>query len=103
LVVPFLAALAMLLAPAAWADAYTDQVVGRFDAQTHVVADAAGRPPLKNADKLNQQILASRWAWSPAPPVWVAAVAPDQTGVTTPDAIHGSSWAAIRGSVASSW
>ncbi len=87
-VVLFLAALAMLLAPAAWADTYTDQVVGRFNAQTHVVADAAGRPPLENADKLNQQILTSRWAWSPAPPVWVAAVAPGQTGVTTPDAIH---------------
>ncbi|MCV7441164.1 hypothetical protein H7K33_02890 [Mycobacterium paraense] len=87
-VVPFLAALAMLLAPSAWADTYTDQVVDRFNAQTHVVADAAGRPPLENADQLNQQILTSRWAWSPTPPVWVAAVAPDQTGVTTPDAIH---------------
>jgi hypothetical protein len=88
-VIPFISALAMLLAPSAWADTYTDQVVGKFDAQTHVVADAAARPPLQNPDRLNEQILTSRWAWSPAPPLWVAAVAPGQTGVTTPDAIHG--------------
>jgi hypothetical protein len=88
LVVPSILALAMLLAPPAWADTYTDQVVDRFDAQTHVVADSAARPPLQNPDKLNQQILTSRWAWSPTPPVWVAAVAPSQTGVTTADAIH---------------
>ena len=87
-VVPFILALAMLFAPSAWADTYTDQVVGRFDAQTHVVADPAARPPLQNPDKLNQQILTSGWTWSPAPPVWVAAVAPSQTGVTTTDAIH---------------
>jgi uncharacterized membrane protein YgcG len=85
---PFILALAMLPAPSAWADSYTDQLVGEFNAQTHVVADPAARPPLQNPDKLNQQILASRWTWSPAPPVWVAAVAPSQTGVTTADAIH---------------
>ena len=85
---PFVAVLAMLLAPPAWADAYTDDVVDRFTAQTHVVADPTATPPLQNPDKLNQQILTSRWTWSPAPPVWVAAVAPSQTGVTTPDAIH---------------
>ncbi len=88
LVVPVLAALAMLLAPSASADTYTDQVVDRFGARTHVVADPAARPPLQNPEALNQQILTSRWAWSPTPPVWVAAVAPGQTGVTTPDAIH---------------
>ena len=88
LVASFLVALAMLIAPSAWADTYTDQVVGKFDAQTHVVADPAASPPLENPDKLNQQILNSRWAWSPAPPVWVAAVAPSQTGATTADAIH---------------
>ncbi|HUH72506.1 MAG TPA: hypothetical protein VLZ05_28895 [Mycobacterium sp.] len=88
LMVPFILALAMLLAPSAWADTYTDQVVGRFNAQTHVVADPAARPPLQNPDKLNQQILTSRWTWSPTPPVWVAAVAPSQTSVTTADAIH---------------
>jgi uncharacterized membrane protein YgcG len=88
LVAPVILALAMLLAPPAGADAYTDQVVGRFNAQTHVVADPAARPPLQNPDALNQQILTSRWTWSPAPPVWVAAVAPSQTGVTTPDAVH---------------
>jgi hypothetical protein len=87
-VVPFILALAMLLTPSAWADAYTDDVVGRFNAQTHVVADPTATPPLQNPDKLNQQILTSRWTWSPEPPVWVAAVAPSQTGVTTPDAIH---------------
>ncbi len=87
-VILYISALAMLLAPSAWADTYTDQVVDRFDAQTHVVADPSARPPLQNPDKLNQQILTSRWAWSPAPPVWVAAVAPGQTGVTTADAIH---------------
>ena len=88
LVGPVIVALAMLLAPPAGADTYTDQVVGRFDARTHVVADPAARPPLQNPDTLNQQILTSRWTWSPAPPVWVAAVAPAQTGVTTPDAVH---------------
>jgi hypothetical protein len=88
LVVPFIMTLAMLLAPPAWADAYTDNVVDRFNAQTHVVADPAATPPLENPDKVNQQILTSRWTWSPAPPVWVAAVPPSQTGVTTPDAIH---------------
>jgi hypothetical protein len=87
-VAPVILALATLLGPCAWADTYTDQVVGRFDARTHVVADPAARPPLQNPDALNQQILTSRWTWSPAPPVWVAAVAPSQTGVTTPDAVH---------------
>ncbi len=90
LVVPFILALAMLLAPPAAADAYTDDVVNRFNAQTHVVADPTATPPLQNPDQVNQQILTSRWTWSPAPPVWVAAVAPSQTGVTTPDAIHNS-------------
>jgi hypothetical protein len=88
LAVPVILALATLLGPAAWADTYTDQLVGRFNARTHVVADPAARPPLQNPDALNQQILTSRWTWSPAPPVWVAAVAPSQTGITTPDAIH---------------
>ncbi|MGB9223197.1 MAG: hypothetical protein WCB80_07780, partial [Mycobacterium sp.] len=88
LVVPFILALATLLAPPAWADTYTDQVVDRFNAQTHVLADPAATPPLDNPDQVNQQILTSRWTWSPAPPVWVAAVAPNQTGVTTADAIH---------------
>jgi uncharacterized membrane protein YgcG len=78
----------MLLAPPAGADDYTDDVVNRFNAQTHVVADPTATPPLQNPDQVNQQILTSRWTWSPAPPVWVAAVAPSQTGVTTPDAIH---------------
>jgi type II secretory pathway pseudopilin PulG len=78
----------MLLAPSAAGDTYTDQVVSGFNPETHVVADPAARPPLQNPDRLNQQILTSRWAWSPAPPVWVAAVAPGQTGVTTADAIH---------------
>jgi hypothetical protein len=87
-VVPFILALAMLFAPPAWADTYTDQMVDKFDAQTHVVADPAATPPLQNPDQLNQQILARRWTWSSTPPVWVAAVAPAQTGVTTADAIH---------------
>ncbi len=86
--VPLTLTLAMLLAPSAAADTYTDQVVGRFNAQTHVVADPAARPPLQNPERLNQQILTSRWTWSPAPPIWVAAVAPSQTGVSTADAIH---------------
>ena len=59
-----------------------------FHGQTHVVADSAARPPLQNADQLNQQILSASWSWSSAPQLWVAAVAPGQTGVTTPDAIH---------------
>lgn len=87
-VVPFLAALATLLAPPALGDAYTDQVVGRFNAQTHVVADTAARPPLQDPDRLNDQILTSRWEWSSSPRLWVAVVAANQTGVTTADAIH---------------
>ena len=87
-VVPFVLALAMVFAPSAWADTYTEQVAGKFQAQTHVVADPAAKPPLDNSDAINQQILAGSWTWSSRPPIWVAAVAPDQTGVTTPDAIH---------------
>ncbi|MGO9692730.1 MAG: hypothetical protein ACLPYO_02700 [Mycobacterium sp.] len=86
--VPCILALAMVLAPSAWADTYTEQVAGKFQAQTHVVADPAAKPQLQNPDAINQQILTSRWTWSHRPPIWVAAVAPDQTGVTTPDAIH---------------
>ncbi|KKC03369.1 hypothetical protein [Mycobacterium nebraskense] len=85
---PLAVALAMLLAPSASADTYTDQLVDRFNAQTHVVADLGARPPLQDPDRLNDQILTSRWTWSSTPPIWVAAVAPSQTGVTTPDAIH---------------
>jgi hypothetical protein len=87
-VVPFILALAMLVAPSARADTYTEQVADKFQAQTHVVADPAAKPPLSNPDAIDRQILASSWTWSSRPPVWVAAVAPDQTGVTTPDAIH---------------
>ncbi|MGN6336750.1 hypothetical protein, partial [Mycobacterium sp.] len=86
--VPLTVALIMLLAPSASADTYTDQLVNRFDAQTHVVVDPGARPPLQNPDKLNQQILASSWTWSAGPPVWVAAVSPAQSGVTTADAVH---------------
>ena len=87
-VVPFILALAMLFAPPARADTYTEQLVGKFQAQTHVVADRAAKPPLQNPEAINQQILTNSWTWSSRPPVWVAAVAPDQTGLTTPDAIH---------------
>ena len=90
LVGPLTLALATLLAPPAGADAYTDDVVNRFNDQTHVVADPTATPPLQNPDEVNQRILTSRWTWSPAPPVWVAAVAPSQTDVTTPDSIHHS-------------
>src|SRR5947209_128708 len=85
-VVPVIWALAVLLAPSAWADAYTDQVVGRFNAQTHVVADPAARPPLQNPDRLNDQILTTRWAWSSAPRLWVAGVSVTSGGpaVTSP-------------------
>src|SRR6201995_432215 len=87
-VVPFIFALATLFAAAAWADTYTEQVAAKFQAQTHVVADPAAKPPLDNSDAINQQILTSSWTWSSRPPIWVAAVAPDQTGVGRPDAIH---------------
>jgi hypothetical protein len=87
-VVPFILALALLFAPSARADTYTEQVAAKFLAQTHVVADPAAKPPLDNSDAINQQILSSSWTWSSRPPIWVAAVAPDQTGVTTPNAIH---------------
>jgi len=86
--VPLTMVLALLLAPSASADSYTDQLVDKFNAQTHVVADPAATPPLQDPDRLNQQILAGPWSWNSTPPVWVAAVAPTQTGVTTPDAIH---------------
>lgn len=86
--VPWTMALAMLLAPCAAADAYTDQLVAKFNAGTHVVTDPGARPPLRNVDELNQQILAGPWTWSPQPPIWVAAVAPGSSGVTTADAIH---------------
>lgn len=85
--VPLAMALAVLFAPCAWGDAYTDQLVARFNAEKHVVTDPGARPPLQNVDKLNQQILAGPWTWSPQP-VWVAAVAPGSSGVTTSDAIH---------------
>ena len=78
----------MLLAPSASADTYTDQLVDKFNAQTHVLADPGANPPLRNPDRLNDQILTSRWTWTSTPPIWVAAVAPSQTAVTTPDAIH---------------
>ncbi|MEB4208934.1 hypothetical protein [Mycobacterium sp. 94-17] len=81
-------ALALLLAPPTSADTYTDQLVHKFDAQTHVVVDPGARPPLQNPDKLNRQILTGPWTWSPGPPVWVAAVSPAQSGVTTADAVH---------------
>src|SRR3984957_8544933 len=87
-VVPFILALATLFAPSASADTYTEQVAAKFLAQTHVVADPAAKPPLDNSDAIDQQILASSWTWSSRPPVWVAAVAPNQTGGTTPNAIH---------------
>ncbi|OBB68963.1 hypothetical protein [Mycobacterium sp. 852014-50255_SCH5639931] len=85
---PLTAMLAVLLAPSASADTYTDQLVGKYNAQTHVVADPGANPALRDPDRLNDQILTSRWTWSSTPPIWVAAVAPSQTGVTTPDAIH---------------
>ncbi len=85
---PVAIALAMLFAPFAGADDYTDQLVARFDSQTHVVADPGARPPLQNPDGLNRQILAGPWRWSSGPPIWVAAVAPAQSGVTTADSIH---------------
>src|SRR5246127_564528 len=87
-VVPFILALALVFTPSAWADDYTEQVADKFQAQIHVVADPAAKPPLQNPEAINQQILTSSWTWSSRPPIWVAAVAPDQTGVTTPDAIH---------------
>ncbi|OBG73328.1 hypothetical protein [Mycobacterium sp. E3305] len=85
---PLTVALAMLLAPSASADTYTNQLVDKFSAQTHVLADPGANPPLQNPDRLNDQILSTRWAWAPRPPIWVAAVASNQTRVTTPDAIH---------------
>lgn len=85
---PLTLVLALLFASSASADSYTDQLVDKFNARTHVVADPAATPPLQNPDRLNQQILAGQWTWSSAPPVWVAAVASSQTGVTTADDIH---------------
>lgn len=78
----------LYVAPTALADSYTDALAGKFNAATRVLADPAAKPPLQNADQLNRQILTSRWSWSSSPPVFVAAVAQNQTGITTPDALH---------------
>src|ERR1700734_388394 len=86
--VPLTMTLAMLLAPSAAADTYTDQLVSRFNTQTHVVAETASRPPLQNPDQLNQQILTSSWTWSSGPPIWVSSLSPSQDPVTTADALH---------------
>lgn len=86
--VPLMLAMALALAPSAWADSYTDQVVNQFHDQAHVVADPAATPPLQNPEAINREILTRWWSWGSGPPLWVAAVAPAQTGVTTPDAIH---------------
>ena len=51
--VPLTMVLALLLAPSASADSYTDQLVDKFNAQTHVVADPAATPPLQDPDRLN--------------------------------------------------
>ena len=59
---PLTMVLALLFAPPAAADGYTDQVVDKFNAQTHVVADPAATPPLQNPDRLNQQILSGPWS-----------------------------------------
>ena len=88
LMIPLISVLALVFAPSAWADTYTDHVVNQFHARTHVVADPAAKPPLQNPDAINDRILTARWTWSSAPPLWVAAVAPNQTGLTTPDTIH---------------
>src|SRR6201995_6100891 len=86
--VPSILTLALVFAPSASADTYTEQVAAKVQAQAHVVADPAAKPPLDNSDAINQQIMTSSWTWSSRPPIWVAAVAPDQTGVGRPDAIH---------------
>ena len=62
--VPSILALALVFAPSASADTYTEQVAAKFQAQAHVVADPAAKPPLDNSDAINQQILTSSWTWS---------------------------------------
>ncbi|MBY0441272.1 MAG: hypothetical protein K2Q25_03935 [Mycobacteriaceae bacterium] len=81
---PIVMVLTVLLAPSAWADTYTDELVAQFGPAQHVVADPAATPPLQHADDLNQQIVATH------DPIYVAAVAANQTGVTTPEAVHGA-------------
>lgn len=73
----------LFFAPVAHADSYTDALASKFAPNRHVVADTAATPPLANADKLNAQVLGVRNT-----PIWIAAVAANQTGITTPDALH---------------
>lgn len=79
---PIMMLLAVLLASPTWADTYTDELVAQFGPAQHVVADSAAKPPLEHADELNQQIVATH------DPIYVAAVAANQTGITTPDTVH---------------
>lgn len=72
----------VLLAPSAGADGYTDALSLKFNATTHVVADPAATPPLPNPAVINTQILAS------GKPIYVAVVAPAETGIVTPDTLH---------------
>lgn len=82
LLIPLLALAALLYAPVAWADSYTDALVGKFSTTNHVVADPAATPPLPRPEAINAQILTTH------EPIYVAVVAPNQTGVSTPDAVQ---------------
>jgi len=71
-----------LLAAPVWADTYTDDLAGRFGAQSHVVADPAAHPTLSDPGRINRTIVDKNL------PIYVAVVAPPQTGITTPDALY---------------
>jgi len=66
------------------ADTYTEQVAGKFQAQTHVVADPARETPFAEPRR-NQPAGLDQPVDVESPPSDMgAAVAPDQTGRTTP-------------------
>ncbi|MBB3752405.1 putative membrane protein YgcG [Mycolicibacterium sp. BK634] len=80
----------LMVAPGASADPYTDGLVKKFNQTTHVVTDPAAKPPLTNGPALNDQIVQGRR------PIYVAVVAPPQSGVTTPDSLY-LAWTRVRG------
>lgn len=81
--------LGLFAAPSALADSYTDQLVGRFGPQNHVEADHTATPPLQDPDALNASILKTRdWDGTIPAKIWVAVVNPNQSGVTTPEALQ---------------
>jgi uncharacterized membrane protein YgcG len=90
LLVLFVPALLLMLAPPAGADTYTDNLVGHFGPTSHVWVDPGAKPQLQNADQLNQQIL------NTGKPIYIAAIPPQEVGIATPRALR-DAWAKANG------